>query len=136
MKANLLALLTTLFITHLSLSARIVEVPKYDAKLKIKENESFRLLFYGAGSSYGSVLQWDYENENGDNNITVILARASQDQHTFSPLIIEGPGCTNPVIIFPPPSKFCPPVRCKNICLAGEVHPVPVVRVGSKKMSP
>ena len=38
------------------------------------------------------MLQWDYENENGDNNITVILARVSQDQHTFSPLIIEGPG--------------------------------------------
>jgi len=92
MKANLLALLTTLLITHLSLSARIIEVLNYDVKLKIEEGESFRLIHYGPAGSYGTQLMWDYENENGDNNTTVVLARSSSDQFTFSPLILEGPG--------------------------------------------
>ena len=94
MKANLLALLTTLLITHLSLSARIVGVSHDSSNpTKVEGNESFRVIQYAPTSAYGHELRWTYEN--GDNNTTVTIARGQADQFTLTPLIIEGPGWLN-----------------------------------------
>jgi len=91
MKANLLALLTTLLITHLSLSARIVGVSHDSSNpTKVEGNESFRVIHYAPTSAYGHELRWTYEN--GDNNTTVTIASAESESFTLTPLIIEGPG--------------------------------------------
>ena len=94
MKANLLALLTTLLITHLSLSARIVEVGK--SPVKIAEGESFKmLLVWSDGSSYHSRGHIEWIVEIDDVNTTSTIAHAYDDKNgpiNFPGTIIDGPG--------------------------------------------
>lgn len=99
MKANLLALLTTLLITQLSLSARIVNLT--GDEVKVEEGESFRLISFRHTSGYSSSanqIMWKSPKANGDGNETVELLGvgdlASYQYSPFvtEPLIIEGPG--------------------------------------------
>jgi hypothetical protein len=94
MKANLLALLTTLLITHLSLSARIVQV-SHTNPVKIEEGESFRMLFArGDGYSHGGPIYWTEETSEG--NVTSEIAYGDSEgrevHFNFPGLIIDGPG--------------------------------------------
>ena len=107
MKANLLALLTTLLITHLSLSARIVEVSGYGGyeqdydtyppTIRINANESCRVMsarghgYHSRGSVY-----WIQETSEGNltSEILYVIQKSNYppSYSSPSPLILDGPG--------------------------------------------
>jgi len=94
MKANLLALLITLLITHLSLSARIVQVGSESSPTFVDINESFRVIFFVRSGGYGGSLYWKYPSASGDGNASAILISTGYYSPipVNTPIIIKGTG--------------------------------------------